>query len=50
MSKVPTEYENKGEIVRITYQSFPFESGDLGRQLGSLTDLTGAADAIYPMC
>ena len=47
---MPIAYENKGKFVRIAYQSFPFEPGDLGRQLGSLTDLTGAADAIYPMC
>ena len=43
-------YENKGKFVRIAYQSFPFESGDLGRQLGSFTDLTGVANAVYPMC
>ena len=43
-------YENKGKFVRIAYQSFPFEPGALGRQLGSLTALTGVTDAVYPMC
>ena len=47
---MPTAYEDQGKLVRITYQSFPFEPGDLKRQLGSFTDLTGVANAVHPMC
>ena len=50
MSRMPTVYGNKGKFVQIIYQSFPFEPGDLERQFGSFTDLTGVANAVYPMC